>query len=126
MPRPEAERGFTLLELLVALAVFAVAALALVRLEGASLRQTADLDQRLLREVVAQNMANEILTDPLPPGEGAASGTIRNAGRQFQWQRNVARDPALGVLAISLSVREVTSGRQSQATTLQFARVPAA
>lgn len=126
MPRPEADRGFTLLELLVALAVFAVAALALVRLEGASLRQTADLDQRLLREVVAQNMANEILTDPLPPGEGAASGTIRNAGRQFQWQRNVARDPALGVLAISLSVREVTSGRQSQATTLQFARVPAA
>lgn len=126
MPRPEAERGFTLLELLVALAVFAVAALALIRLEGASLRQTADLDQRLLREVVAQNMANEILTDPLPPGEGAASGTIRNAGRQFQWQRSVARDSALGVLAISLSVREVTPGRQSQATTLRFARVPAA
>ncbi|NML92776.1 type II secretion system minor pseudopilin GspI [Novosphingobium olei] len=126
MPRPEADRGFTLLELLVALAVFAVAALALIRLEGASLRQTADLDQRLLREVVAQNMANEILTDPLPPGEGAASGTIRNAGRQFQWQRSVARDSALGVLAISLSVREVTPGRQSQATTLRFARVPAA
>ncbi|WP_225204573.1 type II secretion system minor pseudopilin GspI [Novosphingobium huizhouense] len=126
MPAPERERGFTLIELLVALAVFAVAALALVRLEGASLRQTADLDQRLLREVVAQNMANEILTDPLPPAEGEAAGTIRNAGRQFRWQRRVGRNPALGVLAIALSVREVTPGRRSPATTLQFARVPAA
>lgn len=124
MARAEAERGFTLLELLVALAVFAVAALALVRMEGASIARTADLDQRQLREIVAQNMANEILTDPLPPAEGQAGGTIRNAGRVFAWQRGVMSDPALSVLAITLSVREVTPGRRSQATTLRFTRLP--
>ena len=66
--------GFTLIELMVALAVFAIAALTLLRMEGASISRTADLDQRLLREVVAQNLAAEWLTDPAPPTLGDVNG----------------------------------------------------
>lgn len=118
--------GFTLLELLVALAVFAIAALALLQMEGASIARTADLDQRLLREIVAQNMAAEILTDPAPPPVGSASGTIDNAGRSFQWTRIVATQPDYSVLSIALSVRETTPGAQSQSFTLDFTRQPGA
>lgn len=118
--------GFTLLELLVALAVFAIAALALLQMEGASIARTADLDQRLLREIVAQNMAAEILTDPVPPPTGSASGTIENAGRRFQWTRTVALRPDYGVLAIAVSVRETTPGVQGSAFTLDFTRLPGA
>lgn len=118
--------GFTLLEMLVALAVFAIAALALLQMEGASIARTADLDQRLLREIVAQNMAAEIMTDPAPPPVGTASGTIENAGRRFQWTRVVARQADYGVLGITLSVRETTPGAQSQPFTLDFTRLPGA
>ncbi|OYX64054.1 MAG: type II secretion system protein GspI [Novosphingobium sp. 32-60-15] len=117
--------GFTLLELLVALAVFAIAALALLQMEGASIARTADLDQRLLREIVAQNMAAEILTDPAPPAVGSASGTIENAGRRFQWTRTVAPLADYGVLGITLSVQETSVGAGSQAFTLDFTRLPA-
>lgn len=120
------KNGFTLLELLVALAVFAIAALALLQMEGASIARTADLDQRLLREIVAQNMAAEILSDPAPPPVGSASGSIENAGRRFQWTRNVANQADYGVLAITLSVRETAPGAQSQAYTLDFTRLPGA
>lgn len=116
--------GFTLLELLVALAVFAIAALALLQMEGTSISRTADLDQRLLREIVAQNMAAEILTDPAPPPTGSATGTIENAGRQFQWTRTVAPLPDYAVLGITLSVQETTAGAASQAFTLDFTRLP--
>jgi general secretion pathway protein I len=116
--------GFTLLELLVALAVFAIAALALLQMEGASISRTADLDQRLLREIVAQNMAAEILTDPAPPALGTASGAIENAGRRFQWTRTVAMRSDYGVLGITLSVRETTPGAASQNFTLEFTRLP--
>ena len=75
--------------MLVALAIFSIAALTLLRMTGASVSQTADLDQRFAREVVAQNMAVEILTDPQPPSLGASNGTVDNFGRSFQWTRNV-------------------------------------
>lgn len=120
------KNGFTLLELLVALAVFAIAALALLQMEGASISRTADLDQRLLREIVAQNMAAEILSDPAPPSTGTATGTITNAGRSFQWTRAVAPLADYGVLGITLTVRETTPGATSQAFTLDFTRLPGA
>jgi general secretion pathway protein I len=120
--RFRAEGGFTLIELLVALAVFAIAALTLLRMEGASIQRTADLDQRLLREVVAQNLAAEWLTDPAPPTLGEAQGQVSNMGRRFAWSRQVAKMSEAGVLRVVVSVREVTPGAASQAMTLEFMR----
>lgn len=122
MPHPR-RNGFTLIELLVALAIFALAALTLLRMEGQSIARTADLDQRLLREVTAQNLAAEWLTEPQPPTLGDAAGVVANAGRQFAWTRQVDAPPELGgVLRIRLSVREVTPGRESQAASFEFMR----
>ncbi len=121
--RRAGEAGFTLIELIVALAVFAIAALTLLRMEGASIRRTADLDQRLLREVVAQNLAAEWLTDPAPPALGEAQGQVRNMGRGFAWARRVEKPPEAGVLRVVVSVREVTPGAASQAITFEFMRL---
>ncbi len=87
MNRPAPADGFTLLEVLVALAIFSLAALTLLRMTGASLSQTADLDQRFERQVVAQNLAAEILTDPRAPSLGEARGSVENFGRTFTWVR---------------------------------------
>jgi len=114
--------GFTLIELLVALAVFAIAALTLLRMEGASIGRTADLDQRLLREVVAQNLATEWLTDPAPPALGDTQGQVTNMGRSFAFARHVEGAGQPGVIRVTVSVREVTPGARSQAFTLEFMR----
>ena len=119
---PAREAGFTLIEMMVALAVFAIAALTLLRMEGASISRTADLDQRLLREVVAQNLAAEWLTDPAPPALGGTAGQTANMGRQFAFARHVEKMSDAGVIRVVLSVREVTPGAQSQAFTLEFMR----
>ena len=123
MTATDRDGGFTLIELMVALALFAIAALALLRMEGASIARTADLDQRFLREVVAQNLANTLLTDPAPPALGDAAGQTQNAGRSFAWTRQVnARED--GVLGITLAVRETTRGASGQALTLEIMRLP--
>lgn len=124
-PAPAGESGFTLIELLVALAVFAIAALTLLRMEGASIQRTADLDQRLLREVVAQNLAVDWLTDPSPPALGEVRGEVGNMGRRFAFVRRVEKVPEASVLRVVVSVREVTPGAASQALTLEFMRAGA-
>lgn len=92
-----AEGGFTLLEMLVALAVLSIAALALVRLDAFTVRGAADLNDDALAGIVAANVAATIATDPAPPATGAASESISNAGRTWRVTRSVrpTADPEL-------------------------------
>ena len=50
-------------EIMVALAVFSLAALALIRLEGQTIRSTGILSATLLAQTVARNVAIEAVTD---------------------------------------------------------------
>lgn len=113
--------GFTLIEMLVALAIFALAALALLRMEGASISRTADLDRRLVVEVTARNLAAEWLSDPVPPPLGDDSGTVENAGRRFAWTRRVEAPEAFsGTIRIVMSVRE--AGQSAGGVSFEFLR----
>lgn len=103
---PAGSAGFSLLEMLVALAVFAIAALALIKLQGASLMQTAELDSRLYSEVVARNLAVETLTDPAPPPLGDSQGASTNAGRSFTWRRTTTALEGGELLKIDLAVKQ--------------------
>ena len=98
------ERGFTLIEMMVALAVFSLAALALIRLEGATLRSTGILDETLTAQMVARNVAVEALTDAQPPAAGAANGNESNGGRSWSWTRRVTPLGDAGALRIDIAV----------------------
>ena len=99
-----AELGFTLLEMLVALAVFSLAALALVRLQGVTLRTAADLDSKALGQIVARNLMVKVQTDPLPPSIGEADGDVTNGGRRWHWSRVVKPTDDRRLLQIDLTV----------------------
>lgn len=106
-PRSHARSsGFSLLEMMVALAVFSIAALALIKLQGASLMQTAELDSRLYSEIAVRNLAVEALTDPTAPSLGDTQGTVTNAGRSFTWRRTTAALDGGELLKIDLAVKQ--------------------
>jgi general secretion pathway protein I len=75
--------GFTLLEMLVALAVFSIAALALLRLDAVSVATATDLKAREGAMLVAENEAARITTDPAPPPLGNATRRLVNGGQSF-------------------------------------------
>lgn len=98
------ERGFTLLEMMVALAVFSLAALALLRLDGATVRQTGQLDERMLAQLVARNLAVETMTDPAPPPIGQSAGEMVNGGRRWRWSRMTSRTPDQRLVRVDITV----------------------
>jgi len=98
------EDGFTLLEMLVALAIFSLAALALVRLQAVSARTTVDLRVRTMAQIVARNLMIERLTDPQAPALGASSGVAENAGRQWPWAQQVDKADNDRLLVVTIRV----------------------
>lgn len=100
------ERGFTLIEMMVALAVFSLAALALIRLEGATIRSAGILDSTVIAQIVARNVAVEALTDGRAPLRGLATGIEQNAGRSWTWRRLTTPVGDQGVVRIDVSVSD--------------------
>lgn len=100
------QQGFTLIEMMVALSVFSLAALALIRLEGATIRSTATLDRTVIGQIVARNVAVDALTDARPPATGTLTGIERNGGRDWTWQRVTAPLGDQGALRIDVSVTD--------------------
>lgn len=96
-----APEGFTLLELLVALAVFALAAAALLRLSAENTRLATHLETRALAGVVAGNLAVEAAIAPTPQGE---TGVTDLAGRRWRWTRTPSATDDPDLIRIDIQV----------------------
>ncbi|WP_156460619.1 type II secretion system minor pseudopilin GspI [Sphingomonas sp. Leaf339] len=98
------ERGFTLIEIMVALAVFSLAVLALLRLESATVRGAGLIDESMVAQMVARNVALDALTEAQPPAPGRTSGAEVNGGRAWRWTRQVSPTGDPTVVRIDVAV----------------------
>lgn len=121
--RPAGQQGFTLIEMLVALAIFSLAALALLRLGGATATNSASLSDQAIAQMVARNVAVETLSDPQPPVFGTSQGDATNAGRRWRWTRTVSRSPEARIQQIEILVQSEAGGRGRASLTI-FRRGP--
>ena len=81
--------GFTLLEVLVALAVVAVAFAGIMRSIGQSADTSLVLREKILATWVAQNRLAEHQIKEDWPGAGTRSGTAELAGREWRWKEKI-------------------------------------
>ena len=96
--------GFSLIELLVALAVFSLAVLALLNLAGENTRAAVVIEERVLAGVVAENRAVEAMIEPLAVLATATSGSEVAGEREWRWTREVLPTEDPGIVRIAINV----------------------
>lgn len=101
--------GFTLIEVLVALAVVAVALGAGLRAAAVATDNTLALRERTLARWVAENELNRIRVRPGLPAPGQSDGEAEQGGQRFVWQASVETTPNSNFRRIVLRVRHPES-----------------
>lgn len=118
MPKTE-QSGFTLVEMMVALAVFSLAALALMNLVGVSIASAGAVDRKLIAQIVAENVAVEALADPVAPALGMANGVEINAGLPWRWVRRTTRTADVRIARIDIVVADASGGPAARLTVVR-------
>lgn len=103
--------GFTLLEVLVALAVLAIAMGAIISAVTQSITTIATLRERTFAGWVALNQINVLLLETEPwPEEGARTGVTELAGRVWRWEAQFHPSELPDLRRLELAVRADVGG----------------
>lgn len=122
--RPRRESGgFTLVEVLVALAVLAIALAAVLHAMGQAIDLTAGLRDRTLALWVAEERAALHQLKPEWPSLDTREGTAELGGREWRWVERTASTPVADFRRMDIEIYAAGS-RDRLATLAVFLRKP--
>lgn len=102
MKHPSMARGFTLLEVLIALAIVAMSVGALLGTVTSSASNVIYLKDKTLAEWVALNRLAELRIDKNMPDLGKRKGNSVLGGMRWEWEEEVVELPVKGLLRIDV------------------------
>lgn len=100
--------GFTLLEVLVSLAIVAIAMGALIKGGVSNANNAAYLRDKTVAHWVAMNKVAEFQLDAAWPGVATTEGKVEMASREWEWKAKVTETPDADVRRLDVEVRDAS------------------
>ncbi|MCI5043563.1 MAG: type II secretion system minor pseudopilin GspI [Aquisalinus sp.] len=88
-----------------AMFILSTAIVALLALFAQSVRTTADVEQRLLASIVADNVMVETLAPFSLSPNLSPQGQVELGGQVWRWQRDLTETSAAGMFRVTITVR---------------------
>lgn len=98
-------KGFTLLEVMLAMAVFAIAGVALLGVADNNYKSISHLEEKMFANWVASNQLVEASLSKNWPPKNNKKGEVEMAGRTWYWQQKVQKTGDTNMRALTVEVR---------------------
>ncbi|ASP48150.1 type II secretion system minor pseudopilin GspI [Cognaticolwellia beringensis] len=99
------QKGFTLIEVMLAMAVFSIAGIAILGTADTNARNLGYLESKIIASWVASNQLVEVTLDTSWPPKNNKKGKVELAGQEWFWQQKVVKTTDNDMRAIVMEVR---------------------
>lgn len=99
------QKGFTLIEVMLAMAVFSIAGIAILGTADTNARNLGYLESKIIASWVASNQLVEVTLDTSWPPKNNKKGKVELAGQDWFWQQKVVKTTDKDMRAIVMEVR---------------------
>lgn len=107
-------RAFTLIEVMLALAIFSIAGVALIGSTNASISNTGRLEDKMYAGWVASNQLVETKLKTQWPPKNNLKGDVELAGQQWYWKQKVIKTTDDNLKAVVIEVSKTDNANTEQ------------
>ena len=100
------QSGLTLLEVMVALLIFALTGTAILKAAGEHLSSVGQIESVTFANWVASNRLNQLQIENTWPPKNNLKGSVQMADRTWYWQQTVTKTNDNDLLSVTISVGE--------------------
>jgi general secretion pathway protein I len=118
MPNRNHSRGFTLVEVVVALAIVAIGMLAVFKTIGDTVNNVSTLRDRSFAAWIADNRITELRLTGQMPSVDETAGDLEYGGRRWHWVTRVSQTPVDGLRRVDVLVRREGDPEESSLVSL--------
>lgn len=105
MPINSLKKGFTLIEVLLALSVFSLAGLALLNTADTHFNSLNNIEEKMIADWVASNQLVEVHITNVWPPRNNKKGKVEMAGREWHWVQKVIKTNDNDMRAVVVEVK---------------------